>query len=186
MKKQPVKTRVMSIVHGKSELAICSSIKSNLRLKHEIIARDNGKSSIQINGLKSLLNDSRFCSFRNFVKAFPDVEHDKHGLLHFRLFIIMDVDDCDEATKKQFISGELFAQHWLKDYIIPIYNEPNLEHTMKQAGIEVQKKKDYIQIFPTNHGDLDVAMAKDFLQKLKKYSCTNLDEYVEYCLSLNS
>lgn len=174
----------MAIVHGQSEYCICCSIKSNLRIKHEIIARDKGKTSIQVNGIMNILKDSRFCSFKNFIKSFPDIEHEKNVLLNFRLFIIMDLDDCSPKTKSCFLDKSLFKNHWLYNYITPIYNDPNLEKTMEEAGIQVQKKKDYIVIFPTNHGDLDVDIAKNFRETLKKCKCTNLEEYVEYCLSV--
>lgn len=186
MKKfKPIMTRVMTIVHGQSEYRICCSIKSNLKIKHEIISRDKGKTSIQIDGLKDLLNkDKRFRSFKDFINYFPDIENKKGKLLNFKLFIIMDVDDCSDDTKNRFLIKELFSKHWLYDYIIPIYNDPNLEKTMELAKIPIIKKKDYIQIFPTNHGDLDVGKAKEFYEKLKNCKCTNLDEYVKYCLDV--
>lgn len=181
---KPVKMKVMSIVHGKSEFNICSSIKSNLRLKHEIIAREKGKSSIQVNSIMDILNDRRFCSYNNFVRTFDDIETKSRKLVGFSLFIIMDVDDCTEDQKKRYISKEMFSGHWLYDYIVPIFNDPNLESTMKEASIDVKQKKDYIIIFPTNHGDLDMVIAKDFLDKLKKCKCSNLWQYVSHCLSI--
>ncbi len=74
----------------------------------------------------------------------------------------------------------------LNEYIVPIYNDPNLEQTMHEAGIEIQKndKKKYFTVFPTNHGDLDLYMAQDFLETLKGCKNSNFAEYVEYCLSL--
>lgn len=185
MRRELIRTEVMAIVHGLSEYRICNSIKSNLKIKHEIIARDKGKTSIQINGIMNILGDKRFRSFKEFINCFKDIRHDNKGkLLNFRLFIIMDVDDCSEDIKKRFINKEIFARHWLCDYITPIFNEPNLERTMSVAGIQVQKKKDYILIFPTNHGDLDIEKAKQFYDQLASCKCSNMDEYVRYCLSI--
>lgn len=178
-----ISMKVMTIVHGKSEYCICKSIQSNLRLKQEIISRDKGRSSIQINGIMDILNkDKRFHSINTFKRYFPDIEYKNKVLLNFRLFIIMDVDDCDNNTKKSFIDKSLFKQHWLYNYIVPIYNNPNLEKTMNDANIPITKKKDYITIFPTNHGDLDIQIAEEFLEKLKSCKSTNLDEYIEYCI----
>lgn len=184
--RKSVKLKVMSIVHGQSELRICSSIKSNLKLKHEIIARERGRTSIQITSIMDILKDRRFCSFKNFIDNFTDVEIDRKGkkLINFTLFIIMDVDDCTFEQKDNFISKKMFKDHWLFEYIIPIYNDPNLEKTMEQANISVNKKKDYILIFPTNHGDLDINIAKEFLKKLKKLSCSNLSLYISHCISI--
>lgn len=182
--RETVKMEVMSIVHGKSEYNICSSIKSNLRLKHEIIARKRGQSSIQVTSIMKVLQDRRFINFRNFVSEFTDVEHKKGRLLNFFLFIIMDVDDCTPEQRENFINKKMFENHWLYDYIIPIYNIPNLESTMMQAKIKIERKRDYIVVFPTNHGDLDIDIAKDYLKKIKSCKCSNLDKYIQYCVSL--
>ncbi|WP_181039155.1 hypothetical protein [Brachyspira murdochii] len=40
--------KAIVIVHGKSELQMCDFIKNNLKLKIDIISKDNGKHSIQI------------------------------------------------------------------------------------------------------------------------------------------
>lgn len=181
-KREPSYQRSMVIVHGLSELSICSNIKSNLRLPQEIISRDGGKCSIQITSLMPLLNDSRFKDYKSFIRAFPKVEHGKSQLKNFQLFIIMDVDDCTEDEKKKFKDKSMFNGHWLKDYIVPIYNDPNLEGTMKKANIPIHKKKEYITIFPTSHGDLDITAAENLYEKLKKCYCTNMDEYIKACI----
>jgi hypothetical protein len=183
--KELVKMEVMAIVHGQSEYIICSSIKSNLRLKHGIVARDNGKTSIQVASLMDKLkNDRRFATFKGFIREYSDVSHQKGKLLNFSLFIIMDVDDCTPEQKNRFITKEMFRGHWLYEYIVPIYNDPNLETTMKAAGIEVERKKDYIKLFPTNRGDLDIDIAKEYLEKIKRCKCSNLNEYIAHCISL--
>lgn len=179
-----VKLRIMSIVHGKSEFYLSNSIKSNLKIKHEIIAKDRGKHSIQVNSILQILNDKRFKTFNNFIKAFPDIEIKKKKLIHFKLFIIMDLDDCNEIQKKNYLSKEMFKKHWLYEYIIPIYNDPNLEYTMKDIGVAIQNKKEYIRIFPTNHGDLNIDIAKEFYNKLKTSKKSNLSEYIKYCLDI--
>lgn len=175
----------MTIVHGKSELLLCSNIKSNLRLPQEIIANKSGRSSIQINGLMNVLNDNRFKSFKAFKKFFEKVQTSRSGLVNFQLFIIMDTDDCTEAERQAFIDKSMFQSHWLSDYIVPIYNTPNLEQTMKEANIPVEKKKDYIQLFPTNHGDLDLQKADELLRLLGPCKCSNMSTYLRRCIDLS-
>lgn len=176
----------MSIVHGQSEYLICTSIKSNLRIKHEIIADKRGKKSIQINSLMHILNDSRLKSFKNFISEFDDVEHKDKKLLNFKLFIIMDLDDCTKEMRNRFLNKEMFSKHWLYEYIVPIYNDPDLEETMKEAKIPIQRneKKKYFTVFPTNHGDLDVDKARDSHVALLKCKKSNMHEYVKYCLEM--
>jgi hypothetical protein len=129
-----------------------------------------------------LLNDSRFKDYKSFIRAFPKVEHAKNQLKNFQLFIVMDVDDCTEDEKRKFKDKSMFDGHWLKDYIVPIYNDPNLEETMKKASIPINKKKEYITIFPTSHGDLDITVAEKLYEKLKNCNCTNMDEYIKTCI----
>lgn len=174
----------MAIVHGQSEYRICRSIKSNLRIKQEIIARDKGKISIQITSIMSILNDRRFRSFRDFTREFVDVQKRKGKLLNFSLFIIMDVDDCSHEQKQNFISKGMFKDHWLYDYIVPVYNDPNLEATMKAVDIKIESKKDYIIVFPTNHNDLDMDMAKKYCDKLRNCECSNLHKYFDCCIKI--
>lgn len=186
MKRQLVRTRVMTLVHGKSEYLLCRHIMSNLHLKHEIIARDRGRTSIQINGLMDELNTKHLRNYKNFVSQYKDVEATKGKLLGFKLFILMDVEDCSDEMRRKYISGEMFKEHWLGEYIVPIYSQPNLEQTMKEAGIPITKneKEKYVKIFPTNHGDLNVETAQAFRDKLRGCRCTNLEQFVDYCLEL--
>lgn len=182
--REPIKTKVMAIVHGKSEYCLCTSIRSNLRIKHRIIARDKGRESIQVTSIMDVLKNKQLKSFAGFKHSFGDIACEKKALLHFRLFIMMDVDDCTEEEKRCFINKEMFKEHWLYDSIVPIYNDPNLEAVMAAIGIPVKKKMDYITFFPTNHGDLDMQKAIDFRDRLKACRCTNMEEYVKYCIEI--
>jgi hypothetical protein len=181
---KPHPLRIMAIVHGKSELDLCKSIRSNLRIKHKIIAHNNGASSIQISGILDEFRSYHFGSFKEFIKEYPDVEYKKGILQNFRLFIIMDVDDCDEQDKERYKNGQMFEAHWLHKYITPIFNDPNLERTMKQAGIQVKDKKIYQDLFQINHGALDVSTVEELMETMRQCPSTNLEEYLSYCLAI--
>lgn len=56
---------------------------------------------------------------------------------------------------------------------------------MKEANIPIVKKSEYIQIFPTNHGDLDLNKAKEFLESLRRCKNSNMSVYVERCIQLS-
>lgn len=186
------------IVHGKSEKQICEYIKLNLRQKMEIISKSKGENSIQINGIRKMLDkDARFATQNGFIREFSDVEittvkRKKVISPDLKIFIIMDTDDCTEETKKKYISKELFKGHWAYDYIYPIFNSPELETIMVKAGIKFEKKgeerkKEYIKIFPTDQKYLhnEGVELQDFSNKLKSINETNLNEFIEYCLSNN-
>lgn len=190
MKRKPTKLNVMSIVHGKSELLMCSSVKSNLKIKHEIHAKDRGRHSIQVNSVLQELNSTKFnMSLKDFSEKY-DISYDSKNkrLVNFKLFIIMDLDDCTQEKAEQFKNKSMFNKHILYEYIVPIYNDPNLEKTIHDLGININKKekvKGYIKIFPTNKGDLDIHMAEEFAEKLnKKCKSSNLGLYFDYCVSI--
>ncbi|WP_311486716.1 hypothetical protein [uncultured Anaerococcus sp.] len=190
MKRKPTKLNVMSIVHGKSELLMCSSVKSNLKIKHEIHAKDRGRHSIQVNSVLQELNSKKFnMSLKDFSEKY-DISYDSKNkrLVNFTLFIIMDLDDCTQEKAEQFKNKSMFNEHILYEYIVPIYNDPNLEKTIHDLGININKKekvKGYIKIFPTNKGDLDIHMAEEFAEKLnKKCKNSNLGLYFDYCVSI--
>lgn len=83
----------------------------------------------------------------------------------------------------------MFKNHWAYDYIVPIYNSPELETVMVKAGIKFEKKgderkKEYIKIFPTDKkflGNQTVELSS-FAEKLQDVKDTNLDEFVNHCI----
>ncbi len=184
-------TKSLVVVHGKSEYDLVRYIYTNLHLNIKIIAKDKGKESIQINGLKTLLTKGSFSSLSKFAKEYG-IEYDKKNkmLKDFRLFIIMDTDDCSPETKEKYISGELFEFSVLKDYIVPIYNIDNLEDVMIKAGIMAkripisQKGTYYSKVFPVNTEPMSldtINQVTGFYNKIKNLKETNLKVFVKYC-----
>lgn len=184
-------TRCAVIVHGKSEFALVKYIYTNLHLSVKIIAKDKGRGSIQINGLPEYLMKKQFRTLKAFADEFS-VEYDRKTkrLINFKLFIIMDTDDCDEITRSKYISKELFDGHPLKDYIVPLYNDTNLEDVMIKSGIMVKRIPDaqkgsyYTKIFPINTKPLSidtVNQVRIFAKKIDGVKETNMLAFVEYC-----
>lgn len=184
-------TKCAVIVHGKSEFVLVKYIYTNLHLPVKIIAKDKGRGSIQINGLSEYLRKKQFRTLKEFANEYS-VEYDRKtkDLKNFKLFIIMDTDDCDEITKSKYISRELFEGHPLKEYIVPVYNVSNLEDVMIKAGIMVKRISDaqkgsyYTKIFPINTGPLSVDtvnQVRTFAKKIEGITETNMLTFVEYC-----
>lgn len=156
-------TRCAVIVHGKSERSLVQFIYTNLHLPVKIISKDKGRGSIQINGLKEFLNKKQFRTLKAFADEYS-VEYDNKAkkLRNFKLFVIMDTDDCSEENRRSYISGDMFKGHPLYDYIVPIYNITNLEDVMMKAGIMVKRIPDsekgtyYSRIFPINTDPVSV------------------------------
>ena len=104
----------------------------------------------------------------------------------------MDTDDCSEEEKRKFINKEMFKGHWAYDYIVPIYNIPELETVLTDAKVPftktgVKRKKEYIKLFPTDpkYTKTDEVQIKELLNKLKKQKNTNLNEFLDFCLNVS-
>ena len=191
---KPCYLKAIVIVHGKSEKQVCEYIKSNLRLKIEIISDKKGEKSIQITSLMNILNDSRFRTMNAFLKNFCDVEivyekKKKRIPSDFKIFTIMDTDDCTEKQKEEYINKSMFRGHWAYDYIVPIFNSPALEDVLDKANIKFDKKgserkKEYIRIFPTSSKRTvsEEVELKTFCKNLKSVKDTNMDIFIEFCL----
>lgn len=96
----------------------------------------------------------------------------------------MDLDDCSIEEQENFKSGKMFSNHWLGNWITPIYNIPDLENTMDSVKIPILSKKDYAEIFQPNQGALNISDAAALKEKLKKCNCSNMSEFLSYGLSL--
>jgi hypothetical protein len=191
---KPNYTKCAVIVHGKSELFLLRYIYTNLHLPVKIIANNNGSKSIQINGLLKFMQNEHFKCLKSFAKQYA-VEYDENNkcLKDFKLFIIMDTDDCDEKTKDNYVSGKMFQGHIFEEYIVPIYNSSNLEDVLKKAGIikeiipDSQKGQHYPRIFPINQKPLSDDTKKEvetFATKIKTVKQTNMSKFIDYCNTL--
>lgn len=186
--------KAVVICHGKSEKQICDFIKSNLRIKIESHSDKHGGKCIQITSVMKTLNSMIFKSFNNFVKIYDDVEicyNKKKKCLssNFKIFIIMDTDDCTPLQKEYFINKQMFKDHWAYSYIVPIYNNKNLEDVLVTSNIKFEKKgserkKEYIKIFPTDDKYLkkDSLQLQEFCEQLINNDRTNMDEFIKFCL----
>lgn len=184
--------KAVVIVHGKSEYRICDYIKRDIRLKIEIYSEKKGKKSIQITSLKNVLGNTIFKSLRSLKNNYGDLEVDPKSKLpmdYFKIFIIMDTDDCNEETKIRYMTKKLFINHWAYDYIVPIWNINNLEDVLEKSGVKFTKKgnnrkSEYIDLFPTdkNYTKSDVIQIEELCEQLKNNKNTNLNEFLEFCL----
>ena len=145
--------------------------------------------------MKNILNKRPF----NDLKTFSDeygIEYDKKTkkLKNFKLFIIMDIDDCSREVKEKYKFGELFEGHILKDYIVPIYNDPDIDAVFINADIiskkvfEAHKHKKgsyYKKIFSNYNKSSNYDASKEiksYKQKISGVRGTNMIEFIDYCL----
>lgn len=175
------------IAHGKSEVLLAQHIRSNLHLPIEIYSQNNGKTSIQIDSLMTILGNNIFKN-KNLLKKNYIVEEKNKELINFSVMPIMDLDDTTEIGRQRYISKEMFKEHWLNPYIIPIWNKENLDKVLLELKLieklpnNKQKGKIYRDLFPTNKGETDLEQVKKLEELFKKSSKTNMEVLIKNCL----
>ena len=189
MKKKLNYCRGVVVVHGKSEKLLAEHIKSNLHLPIEVYAENNGKTSIQIDSLITILNNNIFKNERCLKRKYK-IEIENKKIKNFFLIVIMDLDDTTEEKIKQYKSGKMFEKHWLSPYIIPVWNNKNLDQVMFDLGLiskvpnYKEKGRVYEEVFPKNNGELDKKQIENLYEKFKSSKKTNMDIFIEECLKL--
>ncbi|WP_288694810.1 hypothetical protein [uncultured Brachyspira sp.] len=188
--------KAIVIVHGKSEFQMCDFIKRKLKLKIEIVSKNKGANSIQISSIMKRLKGKDIDTLDNFKNTYKDDLEIKDNKIiidkDFRIFIIMDTDDCKEEEKNNFINKNMFKNYWAHKYIVPIYNIRNLEDVLIKSKVidkntikNKRDKKDYIKIFPTDdkYTKNDTIQIQEFYQKLLKVkNISNMYIFIKFCL----
>lgn len=187
MVRQPNYCKGIIIAHGKSELLLAEHIKSNLHLPIEIYSLKNGKTSIQIDSLMTILGNNDFKS-KSKLKQKYFIEEKNKKLVNFFVMPIMDLDDTTEEKIEKYKSGEMFRNHWLSSYIVPIWNNINLDHVLYNLNLiskipnDKEKGKVYEELFPKNKGQADIEQVKKLLRCFEGTTKTNMDIFIRKCL----
>lgn len=187
MVRQPNYCKGIIIVHGKSELLLAEHIKSNLHLPIEIYSLKNGKTSIQIDSLMTILGNNDFKS-KSKLKQKYFIEEKNKKLVNFFVMPIMDLDDTTEEKIEKYKSGEMFRNHWLSSYIVPIWNDTNLDHVLHDLNLisklpnDKEKGKVYEELFPKNKGQADIEQVNKLLKCFESTTKTNMDIFIKKCL----
>ena len=187
MVRKPNYCKGIIIVHGKSELLIAEHIKSNLHLNIGIYSLKNGKLSIQIDSLMTILGNTIFKNKRQLTNEFIIEEKNKE-FVNFFVMPIMDLDDTTKEKIEKYKSGEMFKNHWLSQYIIPIWNDKNLDYVLYDLKLisklpnDREKGKVYEELFPINKGQADLEQVNKLLKCFESSNKTNMDIFIKKCL----
>ena len=187
MVRKPNYCKGIIIAHGKSELLLAEYIKSNLHLPIEIYSLKNGKTSIQIDSLMTILGNNDFKN-KSKLKQKYIIEEKNKKFITFFIMPIMDLDDTTEEKIKKYKNGEMFKNHWLSPYIIPIWNDINLDHVLYDLKLisklpnDKEKGKVYEELFPKNTGQADLEQVNKLLKYFESTEKTNMNIFVEKCL----
>ena len=187
MVRKPNYCKGIIIAHGKSELLLAEHIKSNLHLPIEIYSLKNGKTSIQIDSLMTILGNNDFKN-KSKLKQKYIIEEKNKKFINFFIMPIMDLDDTTEEKIKKYKNGEMFKNHWLSPYIIPILNDINLDHVLYDLKLisklpnDKEKGKVYEELFPKNTGQADLEQVNKLLKYFESTTKTNMNIFIEKCL----
>lgn len=187
MVRKPNYCKGLIIAHGKSELLLAEYIKSNLHLPIEIYSLKNGKTSIQIDSLMTILGNNDFKN-KSKLKQKYIIEEKNKKFINFFIMPIMDLDDTTEEKIKKYKNGEMFKNHWLSPYIIPIWNDINLDYVLYDLKLisklpnDKEKGKVYEELFPKNTGQADLEQVNKLLKYFESTEKTNMNIFVEKCL----
>ena len=187
MVRKPNYCKGIIIAHGKSELLLAEHIKSNLHLPIEIYSLKNGKTSIQIDSLMTILGNNDFKN-KSKLKQKYIIEENNKKFINFFIMPIMDLDDTTEEKIKKYKNGEMFKNHWLSPYIIPIWNDINLDHVLYDLKLisklpnDKEKGKVYEELFQKNTGQADLEQVNKLLKYFESTEKTNMNIFVEKCL----
>lgn len=187
MVRKPNYCKGIIIAHGKSELLLAEYIKSNLHLPIEIYSLKNGKTSIQIDSLMTILGNNDFKN-KSKLKQKCIIEEKNKKFINFFIMPIMDLDDTTEEKIKKYKNGEMFKNHWLSPYIIPIWNDINLDYVLYELKLisklpnDKEKGKVYEELFPKNTGQADLEQVNKLLKYFESTEKTNMNIFVEKCL----
>lgn len=187
MMRKPNYCKGIIIAHGKSELLLAEYIKSNLHLPIEIYSLKNGKTSIQIDSLMTILGNNDFKN-KSKLKQKYIIEEKNKKFINFFIMPIMDLDDTTEEKIKKYKNGEMFKNHWLSPYIIPIWNDINLDHVLYDLKLisklpnDKEKGKVYEELFPKNTGQADLEQVNKLLKYFESTTKTNMYIFIEKCL----
>ncbi|MEE1060772.1 MAG: hypothetical protein UH080_02965 [Ruminococcus sp.] len=186
---QPHFTCAIVVAHGDSEEIIAKHVRACLKLPIHIHKR---KTSIQINGLVHELETN----FKNVLSLNRNkdihINVSKGKILNdFKIFTLMDTDDCTEKIKECYIDGSLFNGYALKDYVVPIYAISDMEEVLYKCKIIPKKFKDkekvtgYKKVFDIPkppYIESKVDELKKMSKTLEESKQTNLECFFNYCI----
>ncbi len=171
------------ICHGESEKVIAKYIRNDLRVP--MIIYPQAKRSVQVTSIMSVLDGAELKTPKSFKRKFDKIEFKKDRPVDLKVFIILDLDDCTPEQAKAFKNKYMFKSHWLYEYIVPIFNSPDMDKIFEKIGYKVDvndKVKSYELIFPVNRKGIPGVDLEEKLKRLSNIKDTNIDEFFKHCL----
>lgn len=100
----------------------------------------------------------------------------------------MDIDELELTPKmiEEYKNKTMFKRFDYYDYIVPIYNDKNLDEVLTKLGYEIDSKNkasSYRKIFPGKTGDYEsFKKLKEQFRNCKKSNLIELLDYLDECV----
>ncbi len=165
------------IPHGATECALAEWLRAELRTNVRIYP-PHGKQvrTVSMKEIGEILSSYPFDDVRSIHGAFPEIEYDsRKGFPELTIVPVLDVDG-DARSFKSYRSRDMFRGFCLgRDAVLPIYNDPNIEAVMSEAGYgEVAHDLSSFQKL------LDSMKVEDFEARMAGCGSTNMEELVRH------
>lgn len=160
-------TLFVAVEHGECEIILCKFISLWLRTDVVPISRANGSETISLRESGEYLCQGPFKDLKSLNKYYRDYKKGRAAknlkMEDVTIFVIMDVDG-DRLSAKSFRSRDLFKDSPFYDRIVPIMNDPNLDHILRSAGYDIDGRKK-----PDSYRRVlgEVKSIQDFCESLK-------------------
>lgn len=192
-------TRALIMPIGKSSKKICQYIIQNLRLSIEIKEDINVSKGTNFDIIINILNDNEHKTLNAFYNTYKGIDIEGTGedrkIKKFKIFIVLDLEQCSEVEKQEYLDKTIFKSHWAYEYIVPIFNDKNLEDALKECNVSYEKKEfkdkkmNYVKVFPIvnkfRQKKTERTEVEEFRNLIKDSKRTNLKKMLDYCTNNN-
>lgn len=165
------------IPHGATERRLAKWLMSELRTNLIVYSPNNKQEqTVSMKGIREVLSSPPFDRAVSIHREFPDVEYIRgRGFPQLTIVPILDVDS-DARSFGSYQSRDMFDGFCLgRDAVLPIYNNPNLEAVIYEAGFGHVAHD--VSSFQKLLDSLDVDV---FEERMRDCTSTNMDGLVRH------
>lgn len=179
-----MKATALVVAHGACEIEFVRRLDRLLRVPILVSSRRDGGETVSVKGIRGYLESPPFRTAREFRGAFPIVGGsytDGQLLEDFRIFPMLDIDG-DTLSRRAYITGSIFdgMDSDLRDIIVPIYNDPNLDEVMAELGYGrpgIKKTRSYTAMCDAMTDPLEL------YRSLERCDSTNMEVLLRHIMS---
>ena len=173
------------ICHGECEVVFISFLRTLTHLSIDILARNKGKSSIQITSLRNFLSANCYSSPRRYQNVCNRgiINFKKNEMLNFKAFSIMDLDEKELNNNdliESYKSKELIKGLYFYNYFIPLFNDKNFDEVLKKRKISFIGYKRKVEVYERLFTQENFKNLDELIRFFKLYNDNNICVLLEY------